>query len=208
MSEAGERPKKRMGRPPKAPEKGRRQNYTFRMSDSTRDQIIDAASKSGRSVSEEIERRVETSFKSSQTDAFVSAMLGGSMVATIAKDLAIATKHIDPPSGANSYEPYRRALLKAAERILAFHLPDQRPFAPPTERTPAWEASCARAEMFGDMIGGMVIESAWDALVEKAAREQVDLPPSSEEELAAFVDSPGLMGTWARDEIRKRKENG
>lgn len=61
MSEAEGKPRKRMGRPPKAPEKGRRQNYTFRMSDSTRDQVISAAEQSGRSISEEIERRVEES---------------------------------------------------------------------------------------------------------------------------------------------------
>lgn len=55
-------PKKRMGRPPKAPEKGRRQNYTFRMSDADRDKVVAAADAAGRSVSEEIERRIEDSF--------------------------------------------------------------------------------------------------------------------------------------------------
>lgn len=53
----------RTGRPPKAPEKGRRQNYTFRMSDQTRDRIIEAAAQAGRSMSEEIEARVEASFR-------------------------------------------------------------------------------------------------------------------------------------------------
>lgn len=56
-------PKKRMGRPPKAPEKGRRQNYTFRMSDADRDKVVAAADAAGRSVSEEIERRIEDSFR-------------------------------------------------------------------------------------------------------------------------------------------------
>ncbi|MCJ2023929.1 hypothetical protein [Methylobacterium sp. J-067] len=61
MSEAA-KPKKRMGRPPKSPEKGKRQNYTFRMSDADRDMVVKAAEMAGRSISEEIELRVARSF--------------------------------------------------------------------------------------------------------------------------------------------------
>lgn len=63
MSEDQKAPR-RMGRPPKAPEKGRRQNYTFRMSDTDRDLVVEAAAKAGRSISEEIEHRIIESFKS------------------------------------------------------------------------------------------------------------------------------------------------
>lgn len=62
MAEIEEKPRKRTGRPPKAPEKGRRQNYTFRMSDETRDKVVESAAISGRSMSEELEWRVEHSF--------------------------------------------------------------------------------------------------------------------------------------------------
>lgn len=56
-----------VGRPRKAPEKGRRQNYTFRMSDQARDSVIESASRGGRSVSEELERIVEAHFAASDT---------------------------------------------------------------------------------------------------------------------------------------------
>lgn len=78
MPEIEEKPRKRMGRPPKAPEKGRRQNYTFRLSDQTRDQVIDAAAESGRSMSEELEWRVEESFREKQGELLAKSLLNGS----------------------------------------------------------------------------------------------------------------------------------
>lgn len=78
MPEVEEKPRKRMGRPPKAPEKGRRQNYTFRMSDQTRDSVIEAASKSGRSMSEELEWRIEESFREENRLALTTSLLNGS----------------------------------------------------------------------------------------------------------------------------------
>lgn len=78
MPEIEEKPRKRMGRPPKAPEKGRRQNYTFRLSDQVRDQLIDAASESGRSMSEEIEWRIEESFREKQGEMLAKSLLNGS----------------------------------------------------------------------------------------------------------------------------------
>lgn len=78
MPEIEEKPRKRMGRPPKAPEKGRRQNYTFRLSDQTRDQVIEAAADSGRSMSEELEWRIEESFREKQGEVLAKALLNGS----------------------------------------------------------------------------------------------------------------------------------
>ena len=52
--------KRPVGRPRKRPEDGFRRNYTFRMSDRTRDEVFAAAAASQRSMSEEIERRVES----------------------------------------------------------------------------------------------------------------------------------------------------
>lgn len=78
MPEIEQKPRKRMGRPPKAPEKGRRQNYTFRMSDETRDRVIAAAAASGRSMSEELEWRVEESFREEDRRLTSSALMNGS----------------------------------------------------------------------------------------------------------------------------------
>ena len=47
------------GRPPKDPTKGMRQNCTFRLPENTRDKLLLAAVASNRSLSEEIEWRVE-----------------------------------------------------------------------------------------------------------------------------------------------------
>ena len=47
------------GRPPKNPTKGMRWNCTFRLPDNTRDKLLLAAVASNRTLSEEIEWRVE-----------------------------------------------------------------------------------------------------------------------------------------------------
>src|SRR5215217_16654 len=54
--------KKARGRPAKAPEKGKRQNYTFRLHDATRERLVEAATVANRTLSEEIEYRIERSF--------------------------------------------------------------------------------------------------------------------------------------------------
>jgi hypothetical protein len=89
-----------MGRPPKAPEKGKRQNYTFRMSDADRDKLVEAAEANGRSMSEEIERRVEESFK--QTDIIKAASEAAAAAATIAATEA-ATHLISNWAGEKKY---------------------------------------------------------------------------------------------------------
>ncbi len=55
--------KRRPGRPPKAPEKGQRRNYSFRLHDDVREQLIEAAAAANRTLSEEIEWRVSRSFE-------------------------------------------------------------------------------------------------------------------------------------------------
>jgi DNA-binding CsgD family transcriptional regulator len=59
LAEAGE---KKRGRPAKYPGEGKRTTHTFRIREATRQKLIEAAEGSGRSVSEEIEWRVERSF--------------------------------------------------------------------------------------------------------------------------------------------------
>lgn len=55
--------RKQVGRPPKPPEERRRSHFTFRTTDKLREQLRNAAAVSGRSISEEIEQRLEQSFR-------------------------------------------------------------------------------------------------------------------------------------------------
>ena len=54
---------KRRGRPPKYQGEGKRQNFSFRIRDVVRERLIAECQKSGRSISEEIELRLERSFE-------------------------------------------------------------------------------------------------------------------------------------------------
>src|SRR5262245_28606922 len=54
--------KKRIGRPPKSEEDRKAVNFTFRSRGQMRERLQAAAAASGRSISEEIERRLEGSF--------------------------------------------------------------------------------------------------------------------------------------------------
>jgi hypothetical protein len=56
-------PKKRMGRPPKDPVERKRHNQTVRVREVVRDRLKDASEKAQRSISEEIEARLERSFE-------------------------------------------------------------------------------------------------------------------------------------------------
>jgi hypothetical protein len=56
-------PPKRKGRPPKYAGEGKRQNFSFRIRDKVREQLIAAVQETGRSLSEEIEHRLERSFE-------------------------------------------------------------------------------------------------------------------------------------------------
>lgn len=54
---------KRIGRPLKNPEQGKRSNVMFRLGEVRKNQLMQAAEAAGRSMSEEIEARLEASFK-------------------------------------------------------------------------------------------------------------------------------------------------
>jgi hypothetical protein len=56
-------PKKRIGRPPKSEEDRKAVNFTFRSRGQMRDLLKAAAAASGRSISEEIEYRLQNSFR-------------------------------------------------------------------------------------------------------------------------------------------------
>jgi hypothetical protein len=59
--------KKRVGRPPKSPEDRKTVNFTFRSRGQMRELLQAAATASGRSISEEIEHRLEASFQKDNT---------------------------------------------------------------------------------------------------------------------------------------------
>jgi hypothetical protein len=54
---------KRKGRPPKYAGEGKRQNFSFRIRDKTRERLIATVAETGRSLSEEIEYRIDQSFQ-------------------------------------------------------------------------------------------------------------------------------------------------
>jgi hypothetical protein len=87
------------GRPLKDASKGKRAKYAFRMSDFTRDQLEGKASESGRSLSEEVEYRIEQSLQKDGRLNTVLTMLGGAemiMFATLMNgDLRIAIGEAD-----------------------------------------------------------------------------------------------------------------
>ena len=55
--------RKRIGRPPKPPKNRKSVNFTFRSREEMREQLRVAADRSGRSISEEIEYRLNQSFQ-------------------------------------------------------------------------------------------------------------------------------------------------
>jgi hypothetical protein len=89
MSQA---PKKRVGRP----SKGKRANFTFRLTDALRSQLADAAEVSGLSMSEEIERRLDQSFRSS---GIVSELFGGPEIARLMQTFSIAALMVEHQTG-------------------------------------------------------------------------------------------------------------
>lgn len=65
---------KRMGRPPKHPDQGRRPNLSLRVSPEIYDVISKSAAENGRSLSEEMEARVTEAFRQSQPAAVKEAV--------------------------------------------------------------------------------------------------------------------------------------
>jgi hypothetical protein len=57
-----EQPKRR-GRPPKYAGEGKRQNFSFRIRDAVRERLVKTVDETGRSLSEEIEWRIERSYE-------------------------------------------------------------------------------------------------------------------------------------------------
>ena len=83
-------PKKR-GRPPKSPADGARPTFNFRLRQSLRDRLEAAALVADRSLSEEIERRVELSFRDPEIRSmFVGSNRTADLLSMIANILKVA----------------------------------------------------------------------------------------------------------------------
>ena len=74
MAEDQKNSGKRTGRPPKNPELGKRVNVMFRLNEATRDQLRTDAEAAGRSMSEEIEDRLQKSIESPKIYEAVTAV--------------------------------------------------------------------------------------------------------------------------------------
>jgi hypothetical protein len=86
--------KPKRGRPPKPEAERRSRNFTFRSRGRTHELLQSAASAEGRSISEEIERRIEQSFHGGTTTKLVEMLTGssanGELLMTIGRALIIA----------------------------------------------------------------------------------------------------------------------
>lgn len=96
-------PRAKGGRPLKDPAKGKRNKYAFRMSDFTHDQLEVRASEAGRSLSEEVEYRIEQSLQKDTRLSSIINMIGGAdmiMFATLVNgDLRIAIEQANAQVG-------------------------------------------------------------------------------------------------------------
>lgn len=81
-----EEAKKKRGPKPKPPEEVRRNNFTFRIRDRMRAQLIEAAEISGRAMSEEAERRLEETFRFEGEFGEVAKLIGMAIKAIEARD--------------------------------------------------------------------------------------------------------------------------
>jgi Arc-like DNA binding domain len=101
-----EQPKRKPGRP----SKGKRGNFTFRVTEKLREQLISGAEASGLSVSEEIERRLDQSFN----DAAIRDLLGGSHTNALILTIAAAIQMVEIKSGKKWIEDHDTNLAMRA----------------------------------------------------------------------------------------------
>jgi hypothetical protein len=100
--------KRKPGRPPK----GKRGNFTFRVTDKLRGELIARAEESGLSVSEEIERRLDQSINGA---GIVAEVLGGPHNSALLLTIASAIRTVESVSGKKWTEDYDTTLaMKAA----------------------------------------------------------------------------------------------
>jgi hypothetical protein len=107
-------------RKPGRPALGKRGNFTFRVRENLREQLIAAAESSNLSVSEEIERRLESSFT---TIGVVAEMFGGPQNAKLLFTFAVAIQEVERATGKYWWADRStcEALRGAVDAILRSH---------------------------------------------------------------------------------------
>lgn len=196
--------RKKGGRPRRHAPDAKRPTMAFRMGSELHAKLVAASIAHERSLSEEIERRVENSFEVARHEAVTAAMLGGGKMAALLKDVIAASNLIRAPEISNTYELQRRAFIRAVRRVAERHLPDQVPLMPLVQRTAEWQQACGEADKLGDEIADLVLRQSLEALMDRlqVARLQgleTVRDREQEDDLAAFAGSAGLMGRWATE---------
>lgn len=107
----GDAPKRPPGRPRKYPAEGKRPNLTFRLSEDTRRRLLEASLQSGRSLSEEIELRVDKSFDTpelvgSVVQSTLASFFGGGHTAEIVQLTAVAIMLVERETGKKWADDY------------------------------------------------------------------------------------------------------
>jgi plasmid stability protein len=87
------------GRPPLSPEQRKRNNVTLRLRDELKQQLEARADASGRSLSEEMEFRLENSLKYEHVAADIYRSFGGLENFAVARVLSEVTKALETTSG-------------------------------------------------------------------------------------------------------------
>jgi hypothetical protein len=75
MTDQDQPPKRPRGRPPKYAGQGKRQNFSFRITEKMRERLIQSVKESGRSLSEEIEFRLDRDLNWEDTKGDINKML-------------------------------------------------------------------------------------------------------------------------------------
>jgi len=75
MTDQDQPPKRPRGRPPKYAGQGKRQNFSFRITEKMRERLIESVKQSGRSLSEEIEFRLNRDLNWEETKGDINKML-------------------------------------------------------------------------------------------------------------------------------------
>ncbi len=139
------------GRPPLAPEKRRGASLGFRPTPEIRAKLEEAAAVADRSLSQEIESRLERSFEREESlyEAF-----GGRRSFTLGKVIANVASLIESSSGKNwrshrqTFEEVRSAVMKVLEAL------------GPTRKAPADNELERQAEILGEILAGAVTEGS------------------------------------------------
>lgn len=131
-------PRKRGGQP-KPPEARKRGNLTFRVRDDLRLRLEESATKCGRSVSEEIEQRLEQSFNAPDLidkaiDQTLKGLFGGSYTLELTQRIALALRHTETITNASWNEDKftcwegKQAVISILDAVMTAERPSEQEY--------------------------------------------------------------------------------